>query len=125
MTQEVQYRTAIVNGEAVPTTKKPKFKSGKPKINNHVSVLGTEVSISWDEDYTEATGSVTLYMARTPANYALIESWQDNPGLNAVRIVDTPAGLSKTFNKMSVLEDIEFDGESEDIEVMFGGGQGK
>ena len=53
----------------------------------------------------------------------MLENWQDNIGKNAIRMVDSRTGFTKTFNNMSIMEDIEIDFSAE-IEVTFTGGQG-
>lgn len=118
----VNANTVIINGVPVAVTVKPKYKRGVPKVEVKTATVGDEIHLYENVDYTEATGACTITMAPTSANIELLESWQDNKGKNAIRMLDTKDGFTKTFNKMSIMEDIEID-FSADIEVPFIGGQ--
>ena len=74
-------------------------------------------------DYSEATGQVVIKIQPTAENIEMLENWQDNAGKNAIRMVDSRTGFTKTFNNMSIMEDVEIDFSAE-IEVTFTGGQG-
>lgn len=124
MTMEINASTVIVNGETLAVSKKPKYKRGVPKINTHTSLVGDGVRVTQSQDFSEATGGVTISLRNTMTNIALVEDWQDKVGKNAIRLVDNQTGFTKTFNQMSVEEDIEIDFDSEEFEVKFKGGQG-
>lgn len=124
MTQEVNATTVIVNGEVVAVHSKPKYKRGVPKVKSNASLIGSEVHVTQNVDFTEATGQVTLALVNTVKNIELMESWQDNIGKNAIRLVDNDTGFTKTFNNMSVTDDFEIDFSSEETEIVFNGGKG-
>jgi len=124
MVMEVNASTVIINGEAIAVSKKPKYKRGVPKVTTNTSLVGDEVHVTQNKDFTDATGMVAIKVRNTLANIKLMESWQDNVGKNAVHIVDNAAVFSKTFNQMSVEADFEIDFDSEETEVVFKGGQG-
>jgi len=119
----VNANTVIVNGGVVAVVEKPKYKRGVPKVNVKTATVGDEVQVYEDVDYSEATGEVTIKIQPTAENIELLEDWQDNVGKNAIRLVDSRVGFTKTFNNMSTGGDIEIDFASE-IEVVFTGGQG-
>ena len=124
MTMEINASTVIINGETLAVSKKPKYKRGVPKINTHTSLVGDSVKVTQSQDFSEAVGVVTISLRNTLTNISLVEDWQDNVGKNAIRLVDNQTGFTKTFNQMSIEEDIEIDFDSEEFEVNFKGGQG-
>ena len=124
MTMEINASTVIINGETLAVSKKPKYKRGIPKINTHTSLVGDSVKVTQSQDFSEAVGVVTISLRNTLTNISLVEDWQDNVGKNAIRLVDNQTGFTKTFNQMSIEEDIEIDFDSEEFEVNFKGGQG-
>lgn len=124
MSLEISASTVIVNGETVAVSKKPKYKRGAPKVGTHTSLVGDTVKVTQSQDFSEATGEVSVSLRNTLTNLSLVESWQDAIGKNAIRLVDGSTGFTKTFNQMSVEEDIEIDFDSEEFEVIFKGGQG-
>ena len=125
MTLEINASTVIINGETIPVAKKPKYKRGSPKTETRTSLVGERVVVTQSQDFSEAVGEVTVALRATPANLELIEKWQDNIGKNAIRLIDNQTKFTKTFNQMSVEEDVEVDFDSEEIEVVFKGGQGQ
>jgi len=124
MSLEINASTVIVNGETVAVSKKPKYKRGFPKVTSNTSLVGESVKVTQSQDFSEAVGEVTIALRNTLANVDLVEGWQDNIGKNAIRLVDNQTGFTKTFNQMSVEEDIEIDFDAEELEVVFKGGQG-
>lgn len=122
---EINASTVIVNGETIPVSKKPKYKRGKPKVDTRTSLIGDRVIATQSQDFSEAVGEVTIAVRNTVANIEAIESWQDNIGKNAIRLIDKHSGFTKTFNQMSVEEDVEIDFDGEEIEIVFKGGQGQ
>lgn len=123
MSQLINANEVSVNGQTVAVSGKPKWKRGTPKTTVKTATVGDKVYPYEEADFTEAVGSVTFSVMPTPNNIDLIESWQDNIGKNAIRIVDSKTGFTKTFNNMSISEDIEYD-TTDAIEVVFVGGQG-
>jgi hypothetical protein len=119
----VNANTAVVNGATVAVVEKPKYKRGVPKVDVKTATIGDKVVVYENVDYTEATGECTIKIQPTAENIELVEGWQDNIGKNAIRLVDSRTGFTKTFNNMSIKEDIEIDFASE-IEIVFTGGQG-
>lgn len=119
----VNANTAVVNGVTVAVVEKPKYKRGVPKVDVKTATIGDKVVVYENVDYTEATGQATIKLQPTAENIELVEEWQDNIGKNAIRLVDSRTGFTKTFNNMSIMEDLEIDFASE-IEVVFTGGQG-
>ena len=119
----VNANTAVINGGTVAVVEKPKYKRGVPKVDVKTATIGDKVQVYENVDYSEATGEVTIKIQPTAENIELVEDWQDNIGKNAIRLVDSRTGFTKTFNNMSIKEDIEIDFASE-IEVTFTGGQG-
>ena len=117
----VNANTAVVNGGTIAVVEKPKYKRGVPKVE--VKTIGDKVQVYENVDYSEATGECTIKIQPTAENIELVEDWQDNVGKNAIRLVDSRTGFTKTFNNMSIMEDIEIDFASE-IEIVFTGGQG-
>ena len=124
MTMEINASTVIINGETVAVSKKPKYMRGVPKVSTHTSMVGDGVKVTQSQDFSEAVGVVTISLRNTVTNISLVEDWQDNIGKNAIRLVDNQTGFTKTFNQMSIEEDIEIDFDSEEFEVSFKGGQG-
>ena len=124
MTMEINASTVIINGETVAVSKKPKYKRGVPKVNTHTSLVGDGVKVTQSQDFSEAVGVVTIALRNTLTNVSLVENWQDNVGKNAIRLVDNQTGFTKTFNQMSIEEDVEIDFDAEEFEVSFKGGQG-
>ena len=122
---EINATTVQVNGQTVAVAKKPKYKRGMPKVTSNTSFVGNEVEVTQNVDYSEAIGEVTIALRNTLKNVNLVEDWQDNIGKNAIRLVDTGTGFTKTFNQMSIDDDVEIDFDAEEIEVTFQGGQGK
>ncbi len=125
MTLEINASTVIINGETIPVAKKPKYKRGTAKTETRTSLVGERVVVTQSQDFSEAVGEVTIAVRATPANLELIEKWQDNIGKNAIRLIDNQTKFTKTFNQMSVEEDVEVDFDGEEIEVVFKGGQGQ
>jgi len=119
----INANTVSINGVTVPVNGKPKWKGGAPKVTVKTATVGDKVMTYEEVDYTEAIGSVTISIMPTVANVELFESWQANIGKNAIRIVDTKTQFTKTFNNMSISEDVEFD-TTDAIEIVFMGGQG-
>ena len=124
MTMEINASTVIINGETVAVSKKPKYKRGVPKVSTHTSLIGDGVKVTQSQDFSEAVGVVTIALRNTLTNVSLVENWQDNVGKNAIRLVDNQTGFTKTFNQMSIEEDVEIDFDAEEFEVSFKGGQG-
>ena len=124
MALELNGSTVIVNGETIAIAKKPKYRNGEPKINTHTSLVGEQVHVTQSQDFSEAIGEVTITLRNTKRNVLKLEEWQSNVGLNAVRIVDNRQGFNKTFNEMSVSDDVEIDFDGEEFEVVFQGAQG-
>lgn len=124
-TQEINATTVQVNGGTVAVSKKPKYKRGTPKVTSNTSFIGDSVKVTQNTDFSEAIGEVTIALRNTMENITMLEDWQDNIGKNAVRMVDSATGFTKTFNQMSVSEDVEVDFDAEEFEVIFQGGQGK
>lgn len=118
----VNANTAIINGTTVAVVEKPKYKRGVPKVEVKTATIGDEIKLYENVDYTEATGECTIKLQPTKENIELVEDWQDNVGKNAVRLIDRRTGFTKTFNNMSIMEDVEIDFTTE-IEVVFTGGQ--
>ncbi|MDY0193571.1 MAG: hypothetical protein RBR93_08590 [Aliarcobacter butzleri] len=119
----VNANTVVVNGQTVAVVDKPKYKRGVPKVDVKTATIGDKVLVYENVDYSEATGAVVIKIQPTAENIEMLESWQDNIGKNAIRMVDSRTGFTKTFNNMSIMEDIEID-FSVEIEVTFTGGQG-
>lgn len=119
----VNANTVVVNGGTIAVSEKPKYKRGVPKVDVQTATIGDKVQVYENVDYTEATGEVTIKIKPTVENIELVEDWQDNAGKNAIRMVDSRTGFTKTFNNMSIMEDVEIDFAS-DIEIVFKGGQG-
>jgi hypothetical protein len=119
----VNANTVVVNGQTVAVVEKPKYKRGVPKVEVKTATIGDKVQVYENVDYTEATGEVVIKIQPTAENIELLENWQDNIGKNAIRMVDSRTGFTKTFNNMSIMEDVEIDFGTE-IEVTFTGGQG-
>lgn len=124
MPLEINATTARINGETFAVSKKPKYKRGVAKITSNPSLIGDTVVVTHSKDFTEAMGEVTLSFRHTPYHIQAAESWQDKEGNNAVMLIDVGTGWTKTFNQMSVEEDIEHDFDSGEFEVVFKGGQG-
>lgn len=124
-TIEINATTIQVNGQTVAVSKKPKYKRGVPKVTSHTSMIGDSVKVTQAVDYSEAIGEVTIALRNTIENVNMLEEWQDNIGKNAIRMVDNTTGFTKTFNNMSIEEDVEIDFSGEEFEVTFKGGQGK
>lgn len=122
---EINATTVQVNGQTVAVSKKPKYKRGVPKVTSNTSFIGDTVKVTQNTDYSEAIGEVTISLRNTLENITLLEEWQDNIGKNAIRMVDSGTGFTKTFNQMSISEDVEVDFDGEEFEVVFQGGQGK
>ena len=122
---EVNATTVRVNGQTVAVAKKPKYKRGVPKVTSNTSFVGNTVKVTQSVDYSEAIGEATIALRNTLENITMMEDWQDNIGKNAIMLVDSETGFSKTFNQMSISEDIEVDFDGEEFEVVFQGGQGR
>lgn len=119
----VNANTVVVNGQTVAVVDKPKYKRGVPKVDVKTATIGDKVLVYENVDYSEATGQVVIKIQPTAENIEMLENWQDNAGKNAIRMVDSRTGFTKTFNNMSIMEDVEIDFSAE-IEVTFTGGQG-
>lgn len=119
----VNANTVVVNGQTIAVVDKPKYKRGVPKVDVKTATIGDKVLVYENVDYSEATGEVIIKIQPTAENIEMLENWQDNIGKNAIRMVDSRTGFTKTFNNMSIMEDIEIDFSAE-IEVTFTGGQG-
>ena len=119
----VNANTVVVNGQTVAVVDKPKYKRGVPKVDVKTATIGDKVLVYENVDYSEATGEVVIKIQPTAENIEMLENWQDNIGKNAIRMVDSRTGFTKTFNNMSIMEDVEIDFSAE-IEVTFTGGQG-
>lgn len=119
----VNANTVVVNGQTIAVVDKPKYKRGVPKVDVKTATIGDKVLVYEDVDYSEATGQVVIKIQPTAENIEMLENWQDNAGKNAIRMVDSRTGFTKTFNNMSIMEDVEIDFSAE-IEVTFTGGQG-
>ena len=119
----VNANTVVVNGQTIAVGDKPKYKRGVPKVDVKTATIGDKVLVYENVDYSEATGQVVIKIQPTAENIEMLENWQDNAGKNAIRMVDSRTGFTKTFNNMSIMEDVEIDFSAE-IEVTFTGGQG-
>lgn len=119
----VNANTVVVNGQTIAVVDKPKYKRGMPKVDVKTATIGDKVLVYENVDYSEATGQVVIKIQPTAENIEMLENWQDNAGKNAIRMVDSRTGFTKTFNNMSIMEDVEIDFSAE-IEVTFTGGQG-
>jgi len=119
----VNANTVVVNGQTIAVVDKPKYKRGVPKVDVKTATIGDKVLVYENVDYSEATGEVVIKIQPTAENIEMLENWQDNIGKNAIRMVDSRTGFTKTFNNMSIMEDVEIDFSAE-IEVTFTGGQG-
>ncbi|MDY0193654.1 MAG: hypothetical protein RBR93_09010 [Aliarcobacter butzleri] len=119
----VNANTVVVNGQTIAVVDKPKYKRGVPKVDVKTATIGDKVLVYENVDYSEATGQVVIKIQPTAENIEMLENWQDNAGKNAIRMVDSRTGFTKTFNNMSIMEDVEIDFSAE-IEVTFTGGQG-
>ncbi len=119
----VNANTVVVNGQTIAVVDKPKYKRGVPKVDVKTATIGDKVLVYENVDYSEATGQVVIKTQPTAENIEMLENWQDNAGKNAIRMVDSRTGFTKTFNNMSIMEDVEIDFSAE-IEVTFTGGQG-
>jgi len=124
MSVEINSSTVIINGETIAVAKKPKYKRGVPEVSSNTSLIGDTVKVTQSLDYSKAIGEVILAFRNTIGNIKSLEGWQDKVGANAVRLIDNPTGFTKTFNKLSIEEDVEIDFDSELFEVTFRGGAG-
>lgn len=119
----VNANTVVINGQTIAVVDKPKYKRGVPKVEVKTATIGDKVLVYENVDYSEATGQVVVKIQPTAENIEMLENWQDNAGKNAIRMVDSRTGFTKTFNNMSIGDDVEIDFSTE-IEVTFTGGQG-
>jgi len=124
MAVEINASTVIINGETVAVAKKPKYKRGVPEVSSNTSLIGDTVKVTQSKDYSKAISEVTLAFRHTTGNIKSLEGWQDKVGANAIRLIDNPTSFTKTFNKLSIEEDVEIDFDSELFEVTFRGGAG-
>ena len=124
MSLAINATTVRINGENIAVSKKPKYMRGVPKTTISPSLIGDTVIPSASQDFSEAIGSVTISLRPNIKNIQLLEDWQNNVDKNAVLLIDSATGFTKTFNNMSVEEDIEVDFDSDVFEVVFKGGQG-
>lgn len=123
MALEISANTVDVNGSIVAVSKKPKYKAGRPKTETRTAMIGNTVVNTQSKDFSEAYSTVTISLRNTEENIALVESWQEKVGKNAIRLLDEDSGFIKTFNQCSVEEDVEYDFDGEDFEVVFNGNQ--
>lgn len=124
MALAINATTVRINGENIAVSKKPKYMRGVPKTTISPSLIGDTVVPSESQDFSEAIGSVTISLRNTFGNIQHLEDWQNNIGKNAVMLIDSATTFTKTFNNMSVEEDVEIDFDSDEFEVVFKGGQG-
>lgn len=122
---EINGLTAIVNGETIALADKPSFNKGGAKIVANPTMVGSNISIVYGRDYTEAIGMVTLPLRNTKPNMEKIEDWRDNVGSNSIRILDNDSGYSISFPNMSIMESPDIDLKSNITEIKFEGGIGK
>ena len=125
MSLEINGTTVIINGETIAVSKRPKFKKGAPKVESRTSFVGNETKVTQSRDFSEAVGMVTIALRNTVSNHTLIDGWLENVGKNAIRITDAETSYAVTFNQMSIEEEPERDLDSEEIEIVFKGGQGQ
>ena len=123
MALEIGANTVDVNGSILAVAKKPKYRAGKPKIETRTAMIGNTPVNSQSRNFEEAYSSITITLRNLPENIAMVEGWQENVGKNAVRLMDEDTGFIKTFNECSVEEDVEYDFDGEDFEVVFHGNQ--
>jgi len=124
MAVEINSSTVIVNGETIAVAKKPKYKRGVPEVSSNTSLIGDTVKVTQSKDYSKAIGEVTIALRNTAGNIKSVEGWQDKVGANAIRLIDNATGFTKTFNKLSIEEDVEIDFDAESFDVTFRGGAG-
>jgi len=124
MEKLVKYDTLVLNGVTLAIVGDVKYKNGNPKTETKTAIVGTNVSVYQKTDFSEAMGQVTFSVMPTPKNIEVLEDAQLNAGRNAVKIISSQTGHTKTFGQMSITEDLEFDTGSE-IEVTMNGGQGR
>jgi len=121
MSNLINLNTVLINGVTVAVVGKPVYKRGVPKIEVSTATVGNKISTYQNVNYEEATGMVKISIQPTKTNIELIEGWQDNIGKNSIRLLDATEKLTKTFNQMSIEEDLEID-TSAPIEITFMGG---
>lgn len=124
MAVEINSSTVIINGETIAVAKKPKYKRGVPEVSSNTSLIGDSVRVTQSRDYSKAVGEVTISLRNTLSNITAVEGWQDKVGANAIRLIDNATGFTKTFNKLSIEEDVEIDFDAESFDVTFRGGAG-
>jgi len=124
MSVEINSSTVIINGETIAVAKKPKYKRGVPEVSSNTSLIGDTVKVTQSKDYSKAISEVTLAFRHTTGNIKSLEGWQDKVGANAIRLIDNATSFTKTFNKLSIEEDVEIDFDAESFEVTFRGGAG-
>jgi len=120
---EIGATTVDVNGTVVAVAKKPKYKAGKPKIETRTAMVGNKTVNSQSRNFEEAYSVVTIALRSLPENIKMVEGWQENVGKNAIRLMDEDTGFIKTFNECSVEDDVEYDFDGEEFEVVFNGNQ--
>ena len=121
MSNLINLNTVLINGVTVAVVGKPVYKRGVPKVEVLTATVGNKISTYQNVNYEEATGMVKVSIQPTKTNIELIEGWQDNIGKNSIRLLDATEKLTKTFNQMSIEEDLEID-TSAPIEITFMGG---
>jgi len=121
MSNLINLNTVLINGVTVAVVGKPVYKRGVPKVEVLTATVGNKISTYQNVNYEEATGMVKVSIQPTRTNVELIEGWQDNIGKNSVRLLDATEKLTKTFNQMSIEEDLDID-TSAPIEITFKGG---
>jgi len=121
MSNLINLNTVLINGVTVAVVGKPVYKRGVPKVEVLTATVGNKISTYQNVNYEEATGMVKVSIQPTKTNIELIEGWQDNIGKNSIRLLDATEKLTKTFNQMSIEEDLDID-TSAPIEITFMGG---
>ena len=117
---ELMFDTVVIDGVAIPISKNPKYKRGRPVAETHASHVGSTTTVTKKMNYKDAFSTLTIYVRPTKTIMEQIEQAQDALCGVSIMILDF-TGETKTFSNMSIGEDIEWDLDGEEQEITFQG----
>jgi len=119
---ELEYKNVEINGNSVANLKKPSFKKGKPKIKVSPNFVGDSVDVTQSRDYSEAVSEVKIIVPKTTTSLNNIAIYNSKVGTNNIKLIDDESGSVLVFNKMSLIEDVDYQLDGEDgLELTFQG----
>ncbi len=123
-TRIVSVKKVIINSIPIITNGKCKVKLGAPTNTVKTGIGGKNICIPVViQDWTQVISEATIPIFWSVHNTTNFRKWQFPPyiGFNAIYMIDEDTGIAFYFKQMTITEDIEWDSQAKEPEVVFQG----